>query len=133
MNMEAQCVVSAVKVSLPKLDIWEYVKADITHAPSELPLGPYEVSFEGRKMRVNKTADGWIAGRGVMSRTELKIDYGERMKPISAICTACGEKMLTPPADLENSADIIVWFSEKYVEHRRLKHSQDDRRRVPRD
>jgi len=64
MDLEAQCVVRAVKVSLPKLDVWEYVKADITHAPSELPLGAYEVSFDGRKMRVNKTVHGWISGQG---------------------------------------------------------------------
>jgi hypothetical protein len=61
MNLEAQCVVRAVKVSLPKLDVWEYVEADITHAPTDLPLGLYEVSFEGRKMRVSKTAQGWIS------------------------------------------------------------------------
>lgn len=59
MNLEAQCVVRAVKVSLPKLDVWEYVKADITNAPSDLPLGAYEVSFEGRQMRVSKTVQGW--------------------------------------------------------------------------
>ena len=61
MNLEAQCVVRAVKVSLPKLDVWEYVKADVTHAPFDLPMGAYEVSFEGRKMRVSKTAQGWIS------------------------------------------------------------------------
>lgn len=61
MNLEAQCIVRAVKVSLPKLDIWEYVKADITQAPSDLPIGAYEVSFEGRKLRVNKTHQGWIS------------------------------------------------------------------------
>jgi hypothetical protein len=63
MNLEAQCVVRAIKVSLPKLDVWEYVKADITDAPTELPLGAYEVSFEGRKVKVNKTARGWISGQ----------------------------------------------------------------------
>jgi len=47
-----------------------------------------------------------------MSMTELKIEYDDRARPVSATCEACGEKMLTPPADLENSAVIIVWFSE---------------------
>ena len=65
--------------------------------------------------------------------SELKIEYDEAMRPISVACTACGEKMPQPPSDLENPADIIVWLSEKYIEHRRQKHSQDDRRRVPRD
>jgi hypothetical protein len=64
MNLEAQCVVRAVKVSLLKLDVWEYVKADIMNAPSELPLGAYEVSFEGRKVKVHKTARGWTSEQG---------------------------------------------------------------------
>ena len=63
MNLEAQCVVRAVKVSLPKLDVWEYVKADVTDAPTELPLGAYELSYEGRKMTVNKTVQGWVSGQ----------------------------------------------------------------------
>jgi len=65
--------------------------------------------------------------------TELKINYDAEMNPASASCTACGEKMPLPPVDLKNSADVIVWFSGKYIEHRSLKHSHDDRRRVPRD
>jgi hypothetical protein len=63
MNLEAQCVVRAVKVSLPKLDVWEYVAADIVEAPNDLPAGAYEVSFEGRKVKVHKTAHGWTSGR----------------------------------------------------------------------
>jgi len=61
MNLEARCMVRAVKVSIPKLDVWEYVAADIAQAPSELPIGAYEVSFDGRKMPVSKTARGWIS------------------------------------------------------------------------
>jgi len=68
-----------------------------------------------------------------MIRTELKFEYDLRAMPISAKCTACGERMPEPPEDLQNPADIIVWSSEKYIEHRNLKHSQDDRRRIPRD
>jgi hypothetical protein len=41
--------------------------------------------------------------------------------------------MPRPPADIVNSADIILWFSVKFIEHRRLKHLHEDRRRVPRD
>jgi hypothetical protein len=61
-----------------------------------------------------------------MNRTELKVEYNHEMKPVSAMCTGCREKMPTPGADLANSADIIVWLSNQYIEHRRLKHSQDD-------
>jgi hypothetical protein len=69
----------------------------------------------------------------MMSRTELKFEYDDEAKPISATCTACGEKMPKPPRDLQNSADIIMWSAEKYIGHRNLKHSHDDRRRFPRD
>jgi hypothetical protein len=68
-----------------------------------------------------------------MAGTELKIEYNEDMKPISATCAGCGEKMPKPPADLENSVDVIVWLSGKYIEHRTQKHSQDERRRIRRD
>ena len=63
MNLEAQCVARAVKVSLPKLDIWEYVAADVVQAPTDVPNGAYELSFGGRKMRVKKTVLGWISGQ----------------------------------------------------------------------
>ena len=61
MHLEAQCTVRAVKVSLPKLDVWEYVAADIVQAPRDLPTGAYEVAFEGRKVKVNKTVNGWTS------------------------------------------------------------------------
>jgi len=48
-----------VKVSVPKLDIWEYVKAEVFEAPEELPHGSYEMNFEGGKVRVRKSFDGW--------------------------------------------------------------------------
>jgi len=68
-----------------------------------------------------------------MNRTELKISYDKAMKPISATCTVCGERMPSPPAELQNSADIIMWLSEKYIEHQKLKHVHQDRRRFARD
>jgi hypothetical protein len=61
-----------------------------------------------------------------LSRAESKIDYDQEMKPVSAMCTACREMMPKPPADIVNSADIILWFSFKFIEHRRLKHLRDD-------
>ena len=76
---------------------------------------------------------GLDIGATVMYRTELKVNYDAEMKPVSGSCTACGEKMPKSPADLQNPADIIVWLSGKYIEHKRAKHSQDERRRVPRD
>jgi hypothetical protein len=62
MSREAECTVSAVKVSLPPLNIWEYVNCDIHFAPENLPNGQYEVTFEGRKTQV-KLLDGyWVDG-----------------------------------------------------------------------
>jgi hypothetical protein len=62
MNHQVPCMVRAVKVSLPNLDILKYVRADIVRAPSELPDGAYNVSFEGRTMSVKKIAGNWEAG-----------------------------------------------------------------------
>ena len=50
------------KVSLPLLNIWEYVKCDIHLAPENLPDGPYEVSFEGRTTHVKKVDGDWLDG-----------------------------------------------------------------------
>lgn len=41
------------------LDVWEYVSTEILQAPNDLPDGAYEVSFEGRKMKVKKVAGIW--------------------------------------------------------------------------
>ena len=68
-----------------------------------------------------------------MYRTELDVNYDAEMKPVSGSCTACGEKMPKPPADIENSTDVILWLSKQYIEHRNHKHSQDERRRIRRD
>jgi hypothetical protein len=62
MNHQVPCMVRAVKVSLPNLDILEYMRADIAHAPFELPDGAYDVSFEGRTMKVKKISENWQAG-----------------------------------------------------------------------
>jgi len=57
----AKCTVKAIKISVPKLDLWEYVSAEVFEAPAELPDGAYDVVFEGRKMKVNKVAGTWQA------------------------------------------------------------------------
>lgn len=62
MNHQSPCMVRAVKVSLPNLDVLEYVRADIAHAPSELPDGAHNVSFEGRTMKFKKVGGNSEAG-----------------------------------------------------------------------
>jgi hypothetical protein len=61
MNYQVPCMVRAVKVSLPNLEILKWVRADIADAPSELPDGAYNVSFEGRTVKVKKFAGNWEA------------------------------------------------------------------------
>lgn len=53
---------------------------------------------------------------------ELKFTYDDKMHPIAATCGACGEHMLKPDLALKDSADIIMWFSEKYIQHKKEKH-----------
>lgn len=55
-------------------------------------------------------------------RTELAITYDTYMHPLAAKCKGCGEVMPAPGPDLKEPVDIILWFSQLYVEHRRLKH-----------
>jgi hypothetical protein len=64
MGNEAECTVSALKVSLPRLNTWEYVKCDIHLAPESLPDGQYRVTFEGRTMQVKKQDGDWVDGAG---------------------------------------------------------------------
>ena len=58
-------------------------------------------------------------------RTELAITYDRTMHPLSAVCKGCGERMPQPSPEVEAPVDIILWFSQLYVEHRRLKHRPD--------
>jgi len=61
MNHQVPCMVRAVRVSVTRLDIFEYVSADIAQAPSNLPDGAYDVNFEGRTMNVKKISGNWYA------------------------------------------------------------------------
>jgi hypothetical protein len=55
-------------------------------------------------------------------RPKFKVTYDRAAKPVSATCAECNELMPPPPVELQNSADIFRWMSDKYVEHLRLKH-----------
>jgi hypothetical protein len=59
---ELPCTISAIKVSIPALDVWEYVRADVVDAPSALPDGGYELRFERRKMKTVKRNGCWSSG-----------------------------------------------------------------------
>jgi hypothetical protein len=53
---------------------------------------------------------------------ELTIRYDHDMRPISAECSSCGQRMPAPPSALRNTADTIMWFSDHFIEHRQQKH-----------
>lgn len=58
-GVQSPCVVKAIKISIPKLDVFEYVTAEIAEAPADLPEGHYELVFEGRKMQVDRESGSW--------------------------------------------------------------------------
>jgi hypothetical protein len=55
------CTVQALKVSLPQLNVFEYIRCDFYHVPQDLPDGQYDLSFEGRTMQVNKVEGTWLS------------------------------------------------------------------------
>jgi len=53
---------------------------------------------------------------------ELTIRYDHELRPISAQCSSCGHPMPKPPSDLHDRSDILLWFSDQFIEHRRKEH-----------
>jgi hypothetical protein len=62
MGREADCIVSAVKVSLPGTNASHYTKCQIQNAPDDLPEGQYQVTFGGDTTNVRKRDGFWLAG-----------------------------------------------------------------------
>lgn len=60
-------------------------------------------------------------------RTELAITYDAAMFPISARCTHCGVEIPLPESRLP-AAEIILWFSVRFLEHKKLEHPDTCRR-----
>ncbi|MBS1806155.1 MAG: hypothetical protein JST28_22660 [Acidobacteria bacterium] len=55
-------------------------------------------------------------------KTELVFSYDSMMRPTSAKCRLCGQMMPKPGTELNSSADIVLWVSERFLEHKRLEH-----------
>lgn len=51
-------------------------------------------------------------------RPDLEFTYDKQGQPVAAKCSLCGATMPMPPADLELPADVIVWLSRRYIEHK---------------
>jgi len=58
----------------------------------------------------------------MVPKTELAINYDDDIFPVSAVCTHCGEKMPKPAKGVKTAAEIILWFSVRFLEHKRVKH-----------
>lgn len=61
MGREADCLVSAVKVSLAGTGSAHYAKFQIQNPPRDLPEGQYQVTFGGQIATVQKTNGFWLA------------------------------------------------------------------------
>jgi hypothetical protein len=56
-------------------------------------------------------------------RPELAFNYDRDMRPVSAQCSLCGEKMPPLPPDVRLPGDVIVWLSRRFLDHKKLKHT----------
>lgn len=56
-------------------------------------------------------------------RPDLQFTYDGHGKPVAAKCSLCGLTMPLPPGDLDRPADVIVWLSRRYIEHKAEIHS----------
>jgi hypothetical protein len=61
MGRDVNCSVRAVKVSLPGTDEYTYIRPVIYGAPSDLPDGPYSITFGGKTESVQRLMGAWIA------------------------------------------------------------------------
>jgi hypothetical protein len=61
MGLDVECDVSAVKVSLPGTNLFEYAKLGIHNAPGEMPDGDYQITFAGRTAAIKRYGGAWIS------------------------------------------------------------------------
>ena len=64
MGRDVQCSVGAVKVSLPGTAEYNYVRPVIHNTPTDLPDGPYQITFGEKTERVQRHNGTWIAAIG---------------------------------------------------------------------
>lgn len=55
-------------------------------------------------------------------KTELAFSYDQRMQPVSAKCSLCGEGMPAPSSELSAPGDVVLWLAQQFIEHKKLKH-----------
>jgi hypothetical protein len=60
MGREVACTISALKVSLTDTSPYEYARLMIFDAYEDLPDGPYDLTFEGRTIPVERRNGAWL-------------------------------------------------------------------------
>ncbi len=56
--------------------------------------------------------------------SELSFIYDPELRPVSAKCSVCGQLMPPPPSMLLDAADMVMWLSKQFLEHKRLNHPE---------
>jgi len=64
-------------------------------------------------------------------RSELAFAYDKNSFPISANCRRCGEEMPKCDPSVIDSADVVLWFAQQYLEHKLRKHASEDPVKAP--
>jgi hypothetical protein len=54
----------------------------------------------------------------------LPFTRDEHHHPVSIKCPMCGEEMPPPTSRLESPLDVILWSTERFLEHESLKHPE---------
>lgn len=61
MGYTVQCVVTAIRVSLPGTDKFEYTRPVINDAPIDLPDGFYELTYGWKTQRIQRLHGAFLA------------------------------------------------------------------------
>jgi hypothetical protein len=61
MGRVQNCMISAIKASLPSSNSSEYVELTIQDTPLSLPDGEYDLIFKGRTVPLQKRGSEWLS------------------------------------------------------------------------
>ena len=57
--------------------------------------------------------------------SELAFQYDDRSFVVSATCIRCGQKMPPPSSNVRITRDRVLWFAQRFTEHKKLRHRSD--------
>jgi hypothetical protein len=55
---------------------------------------------------------------------ELRFEYDTSSFVRSAYCSICSERMPAPNPSVTNSADRVLWFAQRFIEHKKRRHPE---------